>query len=62
MSGRHAAAVAGGQLLVVADPAPDTLVFPSGRARPGYPTAEIPRFGQDYWQLAASTTGRPREA
>jgi hypothetical protein len=37
---------------VVADPAPDTPVFPAVRARPGYPIAEIPRFGADHWQLA----------
>jgi hypothetical protein len=37
---------------VLAEPAPETLVFPAGRAQPGYPAGEIPRFGADLWQLA----------
>jgi hypothetical protein len=36
----------------IVDPTPGTLVYPPERARPGYPPADIPRFGQDRWQLA----------
>ena len=33
-------------------PATGALVYPPGRSRPGYPPADIPRYGQDRWQLA----------
>jgi len=35
------------------DPAPGTLVFPLDRARPGIREADLPRFGEPRWQLAA---------
>lgn len=39
------------------DPTPDTPVFPADRARPGIGEADIPRFGELRWQLAALAHG-----
>lgn len=39
------------------DPTPDTPVFPADRARPGTREADIPRFGELRWQLAALAHG-----
>lgn len=39
------------------DPTPDTPVFPADRARPGTHEADLPRFGDARWQLAALDHG-----
>lgn len=38
---------------MVVDPRPDAWVFPAERARPGLGEEEVPRFGDERWQLAA---------
>ncbi|KUN99389.1 hypothetical protein, partial [Streptomyces caeruleatus] len=45
------AAEQGGDVVLV-DPAPGTLAFAPERAKPGFPTSEIPLFSAMLWQLA----------